>query len=129
MKIQRLAITGGTGFAGRHFAGLLRERGHEPVLICRRPPAGPRQGPVHAVGLDDIDALARAFAGCDAVAHLAGINREIGEQTYERVHVAGTQNVVADAGAPRGPTAARPTTSRSSRPRRSCARPASSTRS
>jgi uncharacterized protein YbjT (DUF2867 family) len=47
-----------------------------------------------AVGVDDTDALTRAFAGCDAVAHCAGINREIGAQTYERVHVRGTHAVV-----------------------------------
>ena len=38
--------------------------------------------------------LNEAFAGCNAVAHCAGINRELGEQTYERVHVEGTRNVV-----------------------------------
>ena len=31
------------------------------------------------------------------MAHCAGINREIGKQTYERVHVEGTRNVVAAA--------------------------------
>ena len=41
--------------------------------------------------------LTRAFAGCDTVAHLAGINREIGEQTYQRVHIEGTANVIAAA--------------------------------
>ena len=94
MSVERIAITGGTGFVGRHFADLLRERGHEPVLICRRVPREPRQGRVHAIGLDDADALASALTGCSAVAHLAGINREIGEQTYQRVHVVGTRNVV-----------------------------------
>jgi NADH dehydrogenase len=81
---MRIAITGGTGFVGRHFADLLRHRGHEAVILSRRT----------GVGLDDAGALARAFAGCDAVAHLAGINRELGDQTYARVHVAGTKNVV-----------------------------------
>jgi NADH dehydrogenase len=41
-----------------------------------------------------VDALAAAFAGCDAVAHCAGINREIGGQTFQRVHVEGTRAVV-----------------------------------
>ncbi|MFN8538999.1 MAG: hypothetical protein U0232_16180 [Thermomicrobiales bacterium] len=41
--------------------------------------------------------MADAFADCDAVAHCAGINREIGQQTYQRVHVGGTRNVVAAA--------------------------------
>jgi NADH dehydrogenase len=34
------------------------------------------------------------LAGCDAVAHCAGINREAGAQTYRRVHVEGTRHVV-----------------------------------
>ena len=50
-----------------------------------------------AVGTDSSEKLAGAFAGCDAVAHCAGINREIGEQTYQSVHVRGTENVVAAA--------------------------------
>jgi NADH dehydrogenase len=81
---ERIAITGGTGFIGRRLADLLRQRGHEAVLLSRRT----------GTDVGDVDALARAFAGCDAVAHLAGINRELGDQTYQRVHVDGTHNVV-----------------------------------
>jgi NADH dehydrogenase len=44
--------------------------------------------------LEDEEKLVRAFAGCDAVAHCAGINRELGAQTYEKVHVMGTRNEV-----------------------------------
>ena len=87
MTGKRVAITGGTGFVGRHFAELLRERGHEAVMLSRRT----------GVDVSDADALTRAFIGCDAIAHLAGINRELGDQTYARVHVEGTRNVVAAA--------------------------------
>jgi len=80
---MRVAITGGTGFVGRHLA----ERLDDPVVISRRT----------GVSLDDLDALAAAFAGCDVVVHAAGINREIGDQTFERVHIDGTRNVVAAA--------------------------------
>jgi NADH dehydrogenase len=84
MTAKRIVITGGTGFVGRHFAELLRERGHAAVVLSRR--TGGDVG--------DVDAMTKAFAGCDAVAHLAGINRELGNQTYSRVHVDGTRNVV-----------------------------------
>ena len=47
-----------------------------------------------ASDLSDPAALAEAFAGCDAVAHCAGINREIGAQTYRRVHIEGTRRVL-----------------------------------
>lgn len=73
---MKIAITGGTGFIGRHLAAALRADGHEVLAYGR--------------GFD----VEHAFDGCDAVAHCAGINREIGEQTYERVHVAGTRAVV-----------------------------------
>jgi len=97
---MRVAITGGTGFVGRHLARALVGKGHEVALIAR--------------GLDDRDRgvlnlpnarffpcdlsnareLARAFGACGAVAHCAGINREIGRQTYQQVHVEGTRHVV-----------------------------------
>jgi len=41
------------------------------------------------IGLDDPNELARAFAGCDAIAHCAGINRELKRHTYQRVHIDG----------------------------------------
>ncbi|HEV7768307.1 MAG TPA: NAD-dependent epimerase/dehydratase family protein [Thermoanaerobaculia bacterium] len=80
---MRIAITGGTGFVGSHLAARLRGEGVEVVTIGRA-----------FAAIDDVDALSRAFAGCDAVAHCAGINRELGTQTYERVHVGGTRAVV-----------------------------------
>lgn len=95
---MKIAITGGTGFVGRNIARRLVRAGHEVVLIARgedrTEPSAARLGRHVRIGLDDPGALAEAFAGCDAVAHCAGINREIGAQTYERVHVAGTRNVV-----------------------------------
>jgi NADH dehydrogenase len=44
--------------------------------------------------LSDPAGLSAALEGCDAVAHCAGINREIGAQTYEAIHVRGTANLV-----------------------------------
>lgn len=100
---MKIAITGGTGFVGRNLARELTRDGHEVVLIARgvddRDPSirhlpRARFAPI---GTDDEDMLAEAFAGCDAVAHCAGINRELGPQTYQRVHIDGTRNVVAAA--------------------------------
>ena len=99
---MRVAITGGTGFVGGHLAARLSRQGHQVVLLARgvdqRPWAQevlrlPRTTVVRA-GIGDADALARAFAGCQAVAHCAGINRQLGRQTYQAVHVRGTANVV-----------------------------------
>jgi nucleoside-diphosphate-sugar epimerase len=79
---MRVAITGGTGFVGRHLAE--RFSSDDVVIISRRT----------GVAIDDIDALATAFQGCQVVAHCAGINREIRAQTFERVHVEGTRAVL-----------------------------------
>ncbi|MDM7888924.1 NAD(P)H-binding protein [Curtobacterium sp. RHCJP20] len=79
---MRVAITGGTGFVGRHLAE--RYAADDVVVVSRRT----------GVEIDDVDALTEAFAGVDAVAHCAGINREIGDQSFERVHVRGTAAVL-----------------------------------
>lgn len=90
---MKFAITGATGFVGSHLTTRLTGEGHEVVRIARRKP----DETVVQSSLDDIDQLTAAFAGCKAVAHCAGINREIGERTFARVHVEGTRNVVAAA--------------------------------
>ena len=79
---MRVAITGGTGFVGRHLAARLDPA--ETVLVSRRT----------GVQIDDVPALAEAFAGCTVFVHCAGINRELGSQTFQHVHVEGTRAVL-----------------------------------
>ena len=93
---MKVAITGGTGFVGSHLAERLGNEGHELIIIGRKVPAQ-IAGQKVSTDLSDLGVLTDAFRGCDAVAHCAGINREIGNQTYEAVHVKGTINVVAAA--------------------------------
>lgn len=82
---KKTAITGGTGFVGRHVA----ERfAHDQVVAISR-----RTG----VDVENEDILAAAFEGCEVVVHSAGINREIGDQTFQRVHINGTRTVIAAA--------------------------------
>ncbi len=97
---MKIAITGGTGFVGCHIARQLAAKGHALVLIARG------QKRIEAVvcedsnicfvpsDLQDVSALVKAFGGCEAVVHCAGINRELGKQTYQRVHIEATRNVV-----------------------------------
>jgi len=97
---MRIAITGGTGFVGRHLARTLVAHGHQVVLIARgqddRDPEirSLKESRFVAATTDHTEALTEAFTGCDAVAHCAGINRQIGTQTYQRVHVDGTRSVI-----------------------------------
>jgi NADH dehydrogenase len=79
---MKIAITGGTGFVGRHVAE--RFDPSDVVAVSRRTGAD----------VDDVDSLAAAFAGCEVIVHCAGINRQIGDQTYSRVHVTGTAKVI-----------------------------------
>lgn len=97
---MKIAITGGTGFVGRNIARLLLSGGHTVVLLGRgydqTDPAIRHLPGVQFVsmGLDDSEKLAGVLSGCDALVHCAGINREIGGQTFRRVHIDGTRNVV-----------------------------------
>lgn len=97
----RIAITGGTGFVGSHFARSLVAKGHEAVIISRgydkRNKLENELMRFAECGTSDVGALVNAFEGCDAVAHCAGINREINPGDYDLVHVRGTENVVAAA--------------------------------
>lgn len=97
---MKVALTGGTGFVGGNFARALLQQGHEVVLIARgrdqhnadlKAHPGCRAFPASVAGAET---LAEAFEGCASVAHCAGINREIGEQTFANIHVQGTRNVV-----------------------------------
>jgi uncharacterized protein YbjT (DUF2867 family) len=97
-RAMRVAITGGTGFIGGHLAKRLAAEGHELILLAR----GTREKQMPGMkfvpsDLSNEASLAEAFAGCDAVVHCAGINREIGTQTYQKVHVEATSNVVSAA--------------------------------
>jgi NADH dehydrogenase len=84
---MRIAVTGALGLVGGAVAASAAALGHEVVGISRRT----------GVDVADAAAVAAAVAGCDAIVHCAGINREIGRQTYERVHVEAARNVVAAA--------------------------------
>jgi NADH dehydrogenase len=112
-KAMRIAIIGGTGFVGRHLAKRLSAHGHEVVVIGRgRLASGsmsPERDALPAVthvssDITDVAGLREALTGCDAVAHCAGINRELGSQTYAAVHIQGTRALVTaalEAGVPR----------------------------
>jgi uncharacterized protein YbjT (DUF2867 family) len=97
---MRIAITGGTGFIGGHLAQRLGGEGHQVVLLGRKN-RGAESDALRMrfvpADLSEPAALTEAFAGCDSVVHCAGINREIGDQTFQKVHVEATLNVVAAA--------------------------------
>ena len=99
---MKIAITGATGFVGNAVLRRLLRRGHEVRALVRDPNQGGRLRDLGAVecvagSLDDQDAVRALVAGTDAVIHLVGIIVEKGPQTFQRVHVEGTERLVAAA--------------------------------
>ena len=99
--MTRIAVTGASGFVGRHVVDHAVRAGLHVVGIVRSDGAartiqelGARA--VQIVGRDP-EALLRALEGCEAVVHLAQIGAERGGQTYESVNVGFTERVVEDA--------------------------------
>jgi NADH dehydrogenase len=93
-----VAVTGATGFVGRHLTDVLVERGHRPRVLVRDPAALPFRRPdaVDLVpgSLAEPRALATLVAGAAAVVHLVGIIVEDGPATFDAVHVQGTRAVI-----------------------------------
>ncbi len=93
-----IAITGASGFVGRHLVKAAATHGLEVVGLHRQPAgeaiirqAGGR--PIRVRGLHPAP-LARAFTGCAAVVHLAQVGSERPGATYDQVNVAGTRHVL-----------------------------------
>ncbi len=100
-----IALTGATGFVGRHVADTLIARGHAVRALARHPE---RAGRLAARGaqivsgdLSDADALRALAGGADVLVHLVGIIVETGAATFAAVHVEGTRAALAAARAAR----------------------------
>ena len=92
--IRRVALTGATGFIGRHVSAHLVARGIDVVAVVRpesthTAPAGVAvaRAPLAAA------ALRKAFGGADTVVHLAGAINAIDSEIYTAVNVEGTRAV------------------------------------
>src|SRR5476651_1814053 len=89
---MRIAITGGNGGIGRAIGAEALRQGHGVVAIDRTVPAAPLAPGMTFVNADicDYDAMARAFAGCDALIHMGAIPSPTGRPD----HVVHNNNVV-----------------------------------
>lgn len=93
---MRVMVLGGTGFVGRHAAAALRARGHAVVIGTRHPKRALAKLPpalrdcdmreTHLESLTTRYVWKPLLADVDAVVNAAGILRERGGETYERVH-------------------------------------------
>ncbi len=104
---MRIAMTGATGYVGGHVASRLLRREHELRALVRSPERAGKladQGIELVAGdLGDEKALGALVSGADAIVHLVGIIVESGRQTYDAVHVRGTEALLAAARAAPAP--------------------------
>ena len=101
--IRSVAITGATGFIGRHVAADLVARGVAVTSIVR--PGSPHAPPPGTTAVSAplvVRSLRQAFSGVDAVVHLAGVVAAVTARSYRAVNAEGTRAVATaarDAGA------------------------------
>jgi nucleoside-diphosphate-sugar epimerase len=91
---MKVALTGASGSIASYVLRELLAHGHEPVSAGRTPPVADVQHVPASLG--DAASLARAFAGAEAVVHLAAVTspfRAPAEELME-VNVAGTWRVL-----------------------------------
>lgn len=92
---MKVAITGGAGFIGTELAKILKQQGHDLVLIdLKKSDAFPDDSVI--ANVCDKDAMAEHLKGCDAVYHLAAEHRDDVSpiQKYYDVNVGGGENVL-----------------------------------
>jgi uncharacterized protein YbjT (DUF2867 family) len=98
---MRVLVTGATGFVGREVVRQVHEAGHSIRMLARRRNSPPVQEAIACYGVEvhpgdvrEAASLDGAVNGMEAVIHLVGIISEVGESTFENVHVRGTGNIV-----------------------------------
>ncbi len=99
-EAKQIALTGATGFVGRHVVSRLLSRGYRIHALVRDPQKLTTKDtnlkPVAGDLFDDY-AMEELLHGCDAVVHLIGIIMEkpSAGQTFQRIHVEATQRLLA----------------------------------
>lgn len=98
MTAMRIAITGVSGGVGRAIEALALERGHVVVGIDRVVPHERRDGAGFVqADMSEYEKLVDAFAGCDAVVHMAAIPSPRGGDPDHTIHnnnVVGSYNAL-----------------------------------
>ncbi|MHB9129479.1 MAG: complex I NDUFA9 subunit family protein [Armatimonadota bacterium] len=92
---MRIFLTGATGFVGTFIRRALVQSGHQVIGLAHHPQP-PEEGITWVPGdISDTGALIDGIDGAQVVVHLVGIIEEKGEATFSRIHVEGTEHVLA----------------------------------
>ena len=94
---MRVAVTGATGFVGRHLVERLLKDSHEVTIVAnRRSGANLFSDRVKytRASVHNAHDLQAAFSDCQAVLHLVGIIAETRKNTFETTVEQGTKNVI-----------------------------------
>ena len=91
---MKVLVTGGSGFVGRHLVRSMKREGFDVVALARHEEGAPGGATFVRGSIADPHALEGALDGVDAVVHLVAIITERGKQTFDRVNVQGTRNVL-----------------------------------
>jgi 2-alkyl-3-oxoalkanoate reductase len=106
--MRLVAVTGATGFVGRHLVASLASAGWRVRLLMRRDPVVPEwrglEPQVVAGDLRDVAALDALVDGADRVVHVAGLIKAARRRAFFDVNVSGTV-ALAEAIARRAPAA------------------------
>ena len=92
------AVTGATGFIGRHVVTALRRQGWNVRVLARRHPAE-LLSPYHRFelvlgDLSDPTALERLVSGADAIIHLGGLVKAVRREDFYTANEAGTERLL-----------------------------------
>lgn len=91
-------VAGATGFIGGHLVSALRQRGLKARCLVRSKEKAALEGFEAVLGdITERETLRGALAGVRVCVHLVGIIEERGKQTFEKVHVEGTENLLDEA--------------------------------
>ena len=95
--ITTVALTGGSGFVGRHLLRQLLDAGFAVRALMREPARAPLNHDKLTSVRGDLAnpaSLRELVTGCQAVIHLVGIIEEKHGQTFESVHTEGTRRML-----------------------------------
>jgi uncharacterized protein YbjT (DUF2867 family) len=97
---MKVLLTGASGFVGSEVLEQLLRAGHNVRIISRSEKSSKNPPPSVEVFHGNIihaPSIAGCMEGIEAVIHIVGVITEVQENTYDRVHRLGTQNILAEA--------------------------------